>query len=564
MKVIAGLLKRQWLDYLCLIVVVLANPLLYLFNGSPYYFPPDTLKYVTFGRVFFADWLLYLPSWEHVDSGAVLPPLYPWLIALGASFSESLVGFAEQISTVSLLLAGPTLYVLLRQRSDNLVALCAVMVLQFNYTYCYIGLVPLTEALFILVSGCTLLAFACSLKQNCRWLHVGVGVLCALVFLSRQVGIVVLGFCLLWGLVAELEGRKIRHIGVAKRPLLILVGFLFLVGPYASVLYVQAGVHPFQQKFRLGAYTVSTNDPAVLAEIERIETPEPKSYFEIYAKRRQMRRLLPDGSEMYYALAGIDQARDGALLNRIIRTLGQPEVFARNVIENFTTLKKSLGVLTSLLLLATVLSSAFLRDPNRPFAQRHLLFAFVCAYLLGISVISSPVARYIEVMIPFAVLLVTAELSLVCRRAISSRWQGYLPLGATLAILGLAGILMPRHFDSLDLGEKFATDHYVVESLQDREPLFGLAPWEAHMIRAWHRILPNDRLDKVAAYGRRTGVSWILVSKHAGNRGEIRLYSHAGWYHQPDLHLRYPDLVEFCCTVADGQGTLYRIKPAAD
>jgi len=109
-------------DMLCLGLVVLTNPVLYFFNHSPYYVPPDSVAYATLGRRFFSDFLFYLPSWGHVDSGLILPPLYPLLIALGAPFTENLLNLAEWISSASLLLAGIPLYLLVRRRAGRVVA----------------------------------------------------------------------------------------------------------------------------------------------------------------------------------------------------------------------------------------------------------------------------------------------------------------------------------------------------------------------------------------------------------------------------------------------------------
>jgi 4-amino-4-deoxy-L-arabinose transferase-like glycosyltransferase len=551
-------------DMLCLGLVVLTNPVLYFFNDSPYYVPPDSVAYATLGRRFFSDFLFYLPSWGHVDSGLILSPLYPLLIALGTPFTENLIGLAEWISSASLLLAGIPLYLLVRRRTGRVVALCATMAFQVSYVYGFMGLVPLTEALFILIVGCTLLALDAYLAEDRRLLGLGLGALCALAFLARQPGLIVFAFCLLWIVAAELGALRRSYRAVLRRSALVICGFLVVAGPYASVLYYQTGAHPLQRSFRMGIYEVGTDDAAVLSDIVQIQSGPVSGYADVYAQRRLMRKLLPDGSEMYSSLVGISEGpnKKGSGLTTIIKNnLTSPGEFAARFGNNLDHLKGTLGLFLLALFLVTAVTPFLIRSATPAFPRRYMMAAFSLSYLAVISLLSGFVPRYVEVLLPFVLLHAASELYVIGGKAPSIiRWR-YLPTLTAVAVLALGAALMPRHFNALSVAEKAAADAYPDKPIEQDEPVFSLFPYDAHLVRGWFRTLPNDGLEKVVEYGKRTGVRWILVSKSPGALGEIRLYTHAKWYTDPHIDLRYGDLVEFCCVLGESGTALYRIKP---
>jgi hypothetical protein len=565
-------LRRTWttgwrVDLLCLGILVLSNPVLYFFNDSPNYAPPDSVAYVTFGRQFLSQFQLYIRSWGHVDSGLILPPLYPLLIAFIAPFAENLLSLAERISSSAILLACIPLYLLARRRAGPLVAVLATMAVQVNYAYCYMGLAPLTEALFILMISCSLLLLDSFLHHDRKMLGLGLGlgVFCALAFLARQIGVIVLPFCLLWIVMADLWPPRRAYRSTLRRLLLVVFGFLLVAGPYTSILYHQTGQSPFRQGFRLGIYEVGTVDPAVLSDIERIQARTLNGYDDTYAQRRQMRKLLPDGSEMYASL--VDSGKrsnkdDASAMAFLLRYFGSPTRFASQLWDNIGHLQGTLGLFLVVLFLATAVTPFFAKSPTLPFPKRYMLAAFSLGYVAAISLITGQVARYIEVVLPFVLLHVFAEAYTIGGQVRSIVGIRYLPMILAAVVFTLGVALMPRHFNSLNLIEKPQVDIYRNEQFPKGEPIFSLSPFDAHVVRGWFRILPNDRLDKVVEYGRRTGVRWIVVSTAQNAWHEIRLYNHAAWYRGTQLHRRYSDLVELCCVFGQGHLALYRIKPA--
>jgi hypothetical protein len=193
-----------------------------------------------------------------------------------------------------------------------------------------------------------------------------------------------------------------------------------------------------------------------------------------------------------------------------------------------------------------------------------MLAAFVWFYLGAVSLSTGAIARYAHVMIPFVVLHVGTEAYAVARASRLGARGGW--LAVVLLVLGTA--LMPAYFDSVRPVEKRPLSdqpHWALrERVEEREPVFALHAFDSYVVGGSHRGLPNDELERVVEYGRRTGVRWILVAQSPRHRGEVRRYRNAAWYTDRQLHESHPDLVELCCEVA-GKGyryALYRIRPA--
>ena len=115
----------------------------------------------------------------------------------------------------------------------------------------------------------------------------------------------------------------------------MVLGWLILVAPYTIIIYHQTGHHPLQQNFSTAKYDVTTQDPKVLAEIERIEAIPDESYAVIYANRRLLRKLLPDASEMLYRVDRKKREKTG-LLNEVLSTLKSPKDYAGRLCHNLS------------------------------------------------------------------------------------------------------------------------------------------------------------------------------------------------------------------------------------
>jgi hypothetical protein len=554
-------LSGGWLDVLCLTAVALANPAVYKLHMSSLPFSSDNIAYLTLARDFLSGFSLHLPAWGHVDKGIILPPLYPLLIALGSPFTDEPFALAERISGMSLILAGIPLYFLVRTRTSRLVATCSVIAIQLNRQYFTFAFSGLTEPLFLLMTSCALLALQRSLIRN-HWVHAfGLGLLCALVYLSRQIGLIVLLFSLAWTALLPLCQRISGRL-VLGRMMLILGGFTTILAPYALLVYEQTGQHPFRQAFRWGTYVVSSDDPDVLAEIDRIKVMQFERPLQRLKLRRETYKLLPDGSEMYAHLYREADGDDSPIATILEGFRQNPLLLVTNLGRNLRHLNQSLGFLIFGALFLVLSWTPFF-GPAETFSRRGMLAMFVWFYLGAISLSTGAIPRYVHVMLPFVVLHVASEAYAVARASPLGVRGGW--LAVLLLVLGTG--LMPAHFDKLRVVEKRSLSdqpHWALrERVEEGEPVFSLHAFDSYIVGGSHRVLPNDELERVVEYGRRTGVRWILVAQSPRHRQEILRYANATWYTDRRLHESHPDLVDLCCEVKDEgyRYALYRIRP---
>lgn len=413
-------------DLVGLVLVLVCNPVLYYFNGGIlHYGSPDGIAYVTLGRSLVTAAQLYVASWGHVDIGLILPPLYPLLIGVSGTVSDDLLRLAAWISGVSLILAGPVFFLLIRGSTGRLVAACTAMVIPLGVIFRY-AFAPLTKAFFLLLMTLTLLCLRASLSRGRMVLALATGFLCALTFLTRPVGLFLLAFCCLWTAFAEPIGRGGRRATALRRGAAILAGFLLLVVPYAVALHAQTGQHPLQRTFRMGHYSIDSSDPLVLEEIRRIEAASKGDYQSLIRGRRMMRKLLPDGSEMYYALVktgdGSVEGRSavGAVLNKIV---DRPAATLKRLAGNLNSLRQDSGPLFFALFLITSLTPVLVRPLRDPYPRRLMLCAWIWFYLIGISLITDLIPRYLHVVIPLLVLHVVIEIhALASMTALGAVW----------------------------------------------------------------------------------------------------------------------------------------------
>jgi hypothetical protein len=578
--------------------LVVGNPALYWIYAASSRPSKDVVAYVTLSQDLLSSFALYLRSWGHVDTGLILPPLHPALIALGSLVSDDLTSLARLISRLSLVLAAFPCYWLLRPRAGWAVATVTVLALQFGSTYRTFALSGLSEPTFILVTSCTLLAISRCGRVHRPGLALTVGVLCALAFLTRQIGLVALPFAVVWLALVD-RSHRVPSGAIGRRIAWLLLGYSVLVVPYSAMLYAQTGSHPFVQSFRRGEYSVATNDPAVLAEIEEIEAREPTNYVEIYAQRRSMFQLTPDGSEMYHYLSRDRGVGDGpastpALL--ALRNLVSPGTLAGNLLKNLQALGDAVGLPFMIFFCATTLSAFLVRHEEWPFWRRGLLAAYVWSNLVAISLVSGLIPRYVTVLFPFVLLHTAGELYAlgrilpIERRGATVLLAAFLASGivsmprARLSAVALGAFASnpgpkawPQHpadalglhvsFQRQLLGRDVAKPLKLRNRISPGEPVFALHPFDAYLVGGIYRVLPNADLERVVEYGRRTGVRWILVTVERYLKKEVALYTEAPWYENRQLEVDHPDLVERCCgwepdSARDSRrAVLYRILP---
>ncbi len=194
--------------YLCLLFLL--NPVIWFFSSRISGAFPDTIGYLVLADTIFQEGKLFVEHWGHVDSGLILPPVYPVLISLGNFLSADSLSNAQVVSLSLILLSIFPLFFLLSSYTSRRIAFFSVLGIQLNYFYSLYGFAALTEATFIfmLSTGFWLLSKALS-EGNSRWLFF-LGTFACLVFLTRQIGgVFLLLSCLLFLLpLACQRGRK--------------------------------------------------------------------------------------------------------------------------------------------------------------------------------------------------------------------------------------------------------------------------------------------------------------------------------------------------------------------
>ncbi len=556
--------KGWHLDFLCVVLMLGLNPITHFFNCSPRIFSPDTIAYVTLARDLFSKGLFYIPSWAHVDNGLIYPLLYPFFIACGNLFSAESLKVAEWVSCLCALAASIPIFFYLKETTNRVVAVLTAFLIQINFYYFSFGMRPLTEATFLLTLSCTLfltlLLFRDSEKSK-RALPLFVGLSCGLVFLSRQIGIGVflflLAFFLLQGLTFDRPERK----AVFKKTLFMALGWLMVIAPYSMIIYFQTGHHPLQQNFSTAKHKVTTSSREALEEIRRIESLPDSSYGMIYAKRRLMRKLLPDASEMLYRVDRKKREKAG-LLNVVLTTLKSPKEYMAIIYHNTLHLREPLGNFLLYLFLMLCISPFLVKSEKIKLLNRLLLPCFIIFYLLVISCFTDKISRYIYILFPFVLMHIAGEL-FVCFHALTSKLK--IRLSALVFVFVVYALFLfatPRFFTALKIYPKLEDTGPGFHGLRKQvkgEPVFSLAPFSSYLSGGSCRLLPNDSLEKVVRYGRKTGVRWLLISRTQSTLSELRFYTNAQWYWNRSLEKNYPDLVRFCCGTADRSLALYEI-----
>jgi hypothetical protein len=561
---------KPWADLACLAILLVANPVVWFFDAGILHFnSPDAIAYVTLGREMLTNAALYLAAWGHIDLGLILPPLYPLLIGLGSFFCDDLLRLATWISSASLILAGIPFILLIRDTTGRVVAVFAALLISFGPMFQY-AFAPLTEALFVLPMAFAFLALRRSTENGETRSTVAAGLLCGLAFLARPVGFFLLAFALMWvAITAAARGGRSRSI--ARQVAALLAGFLLISGPWAIGLFSQTGQHPLQRTFRMGLYSVSSDDPEVLEEIRQIQEYEKKDYGSLLRSRRMMRKLLPDATEMYYHLVPSSSSPDinRSGLERILHKIAaKPLGMFERFLGNTRSLQAKSGNWLFTLFIITSLTPVLVRRRGPP-GRRLLFSAWVWFYILAVSLITDFVARYVVVVVPFVVLHVAVEVCTLASMVAILR----VPWRRTVLCLAL---LIPAASASsvittlAEVGNAYSVNPALYaplrEFIQEGEVVFAPAPLDAYLLGAGFRILPDDSLDKVAIYAERTGVKWLVVAQKWHNGQQIKLYNHRWytWVHRwyessstpsPDSH----QLVK-CCETDGGRITLYRFQ----
>lgn len=556
---------KDWhIDLFCVVLILGLNPITHFFNCSPRIFSPDTIAYMTMGKGLLSKGLFYIPSWAHIDNGLMYPPLYPFLIACGNLFSVESLWAAEWASSLSALLASIPLFLYLKKSTNRVVAVMTVFLIQINFHYFGFGMKPLSEGTFLLTLSCalflTLLAFGKPLGKG-KGFSLAVGLSCGLVFLSRQIGIIVFVFLVAYSLLQAMTSRRSERGLVFKKTLFMALGWLIVIAPYTIVIYYQTGHHPLRQNFSTAEHDVTTDDPEVLAEIERIESIPDKSYGVIYGKRRLLRKLLPDSSEMLYRVSRKKKEKT-KYLNYFLSALGNPKRFLTRIGNNMMHLKDPLGGILLFLFFCSCISPFFVKSKNGELPDRLLLPLFILCYVLVVSCFTDKIPRYTYILFPFALMHIAGELFVYSHAATNALRVRFSSPVFFFIIYAFFLLVTPHFFTELRIFPKLEHMDAKFASLRKQvngEPIFSLSPFSAYLSGGSCRLLPNDTLEKVVKYGKKTGVRWLLVSRTESAMVEMKFYINAQWYRNPSLDKEYPHLVRYCCETPNGGSILYEI-----
>jgi len=198
-----------------------------------------------------------------------------------------------------------------------------------------------------------------------------------------------------------------------------------------------------------------------------------------------------------------------------------------------------------------------------------MLSAWVWFYILALSLITDLISRYIIVVLPFLVLHIALEICALASMVAILRapWRRIV-LCAALMMPPPSGLSITTASAKFERAYSVEPALYAPlrEFIQEGDVVFAPAPFDAHLLGAGYRVLPDDSLDRVATYAELTGVKWLVIAQGWHNRRQIELYGHQ-WY--SDLYYWHdrlpfpspegPQLVK-CCGTNGGKVVLYRFR----
>ncbi len=260
-----------------------------------------------------------------------------------------------------------------------------------------------------------------------------------------------------------------------------LAGWCLVVLPYSAVIFHQTGHHPLRQQFRKGEYRIAVADPEVRDEIARIKALPEKDYGMLYAKRRLMRRLLPNASEMF-CFAETESEKGPGPVRALLSLFRDPNAYMVGAFSNFMNLRDTLGSLLLYLFLVSCVSPFLLRPEGIGLPARMLLPCFILLYLLVMSCFTDTISRYIHILFSFVIMHIARELfvfSHAMAGTLKRRVWGFL---IPCVAFGAFAAATPKYFNALGLFPKVGFVETAFKEMRDRvrgEPVFSLFPFPA-------------------------------------------------------------------------------------
>ena len=194
--------------------------------------------------------------------------------------------------------------------------------------------------------------------------------------------------------------------------------------------------------------------------------------------------------------------------------------------------------------------------------KRYILPSFILLYLIVISWFTSNIARYTYILFPFSIMFISVEVFIFSRRLkeiLKKEQAGFLFLAV---IFSLILISTPRYFTELSLNKKITglgKEYSQFENIVKGEPVFTMFAFESYLIGSPYRFLPNDSIEKVAAYGKKTGVRWILIFHSRSSANDLKFYTNLDWYTDRQLENNHSGVVKLRHFTEDGSMALFEI-----
>lgn len=560
--------KKFAVDLFLIILIIAFNPVLLTFILDAEFTQPDTFSYIAEAQNLYKNLEFHTGPLGHIDNSIILPPLYPALIAIVTLTGIQPLDAALLISQIAAILFSLFAYFFVRTYTNRLIAFTSVICIQLTYIYFNFATLALTESLFLFL---LILFFLFSWHTIRNYSKQGLinffilGVISSMIFLTRELGIatLILIFIIIFTLQFGLNSNTQTSRNLFKQLFITCIGFSILTVPYYSIRTLQTGQGPFTQKYRLEQYVVETDSQDIINRIESIKNKQYNNYSDIYQSRRLLMELLPDGSEMLDYVAYTHHV-DGNQTNLDDSTIShmQPTYFEK-IIQNIFILMDRSGIFIFILFLIFAITIFLFTSEKTKQLQRIFIPAFIAIYILLLSVFTGMVMRYIEILVPILIIYICMELyNLATRLRDKYSIAGKLItifLIASIPAIVLAGSPKLYYEKSLfRLEPDFKNNFERLSKHVNGDPVFALVPKYVYMMGGQFRQLPNDQLEKVAIYAKKTDVSWLLINIIPWEQETMQYWDKSyDWMILDNIEKHYPELVKYCCGLFDTENGAY-------
>jgi hypothetical protein len=528
-------------------IATIGNPLFYatIFQVTSGGMLPDSALYLTFANNILSNHQLSVQGWAHIDSGIIISPVYPLLIAITNQVRADAILNSQAISSLFLIAACYPLYAFSRRNSSNKGGIVCLAIYVWNAKTFFYGTSTLTESIFISLSIFLIDAMDRYISTpNSRSAAI-IGVLCGLLVLTRQIGIFgPITFILVLAYLYGIRSPSRREI-VGNAAIFFVIAAVPAIA-YSLTLYIQTGKTPLTQTYRLNKYVVTTDITP--------QAPSIEDYIAIYKKRRDDRRLNEDASEMYASLR-YDQ-------NLIASNTGAPmKNYANNILSNLKLAASTLGFGIFFLFLvgsAYSIGNFFSRREN---IGQLIIPLAITVYIGILSLVSNKIDRYLEILYPLILGQIIITIYVITENLPKTKTREFIIWSATLALLiAITPNLAFSQKLTRSTGEQDNPLAHCRNYITPNEPIFSLSTLEPYLLGGYYRALPNDSLERIAIYAGHTAVRWMIIRKAGAGLTELGLYNNSDWLRSSTPLAIQNSNFEAICSDDENIATLYRIN----